>query len=64
MFIVKGGIYTDTKFETLEPGTEENYGPFETREEAVSTWRSKMGWMIDTCCHRLFVLPAAASSKA
>ena len=59
MYIVKGGVYTDTNFKTLEPGTEEQYGPFDRRDEAVATWRSKMGWMIDTCCHRLFVEEAA-----
>jgi hypothetical protein len=54
MYLVRGGVYTDTNFETLE-GDEESYGPYPTYEEAVQTWKAKMGWKIDICCHRLFI---------
>lgn len=55
MFEISGGVFTDTTFTHIEPGTEEHYGPFKTRDEAVNVWRGKMGRMIDTCEHRLFV---------
>lgn len=58
MFIVIGGVWTDMSFTEVVAGTEECYGPFETREEAVNVWRGKMGVMIDTCEHRLFVQTA------
>jgi hypothetical protein len=54
-YIVTGGIYTDTNWTTLVPGTTEYYGPFNTYQDAVKIWRSRMGWMIDNACHRLFV---------
>ncbi len=57
MFIVRGGIFTDTTFTKLE-SNEERYGPFPDYASAVRVWKSKMGWMVDTCCHRLFVEPA------
>jgi hypothetical protein len=56
MYIVYGGVYTDTSFETLDPQTEEEYGPFDTYEEALAVWRGKMGWNVDNCCHRLRIL--------
>lgn len=56
MYVVHGGVYTDTSFEELEPGTEECYGPFESYDAALNTWRGKMGWNIDNCMHRLFIL--------
>lgn len=55
MFQIFGGVFTDTTFTEIEPGTEECYGPFETKAEATNVWRGKMGRMIDTCEHRLFV---------
>lgn len=61
MYIVYGGVYTDTDFEKLEYSTEEEYGPFETYEEALNVWRGKMGWNIDNCMHRLRILDFTAS---
>jgi hypothetical protein len=57
MFIVRGGVFTDTTFKTLE-SKEERYGPFPDRDAAVQCWRARMGWMVDNCCHRLFIEPA------
>lgn len=54
--MITGGVYNDTTFTTVVPGTEEQYGPFERCEDAVNVWRGKMGRMIDTCEHRLFVV--------
>jgi hypothetical protein len=56
MFKVTGGVYTDTTFTKLESDPEE-YGPFQTYKEAYDVWKGKMGWKVDTCCHRLFIIP-------
>jgi hypothetical protein len=55
MYYLTGGIYRDTNFDTLEPDTREDYGPFPDYATALREWRSKMSWKIDTCCHRLFI---------
>lgn len=55
MFVVEGGIYTDTDFKVVEPGTEECYGPFETHCKAVEEWSGRARAKIDICCHRLFI---------
>lgn len=55
MFIVTGGVFTDTNFTEIVEGTQEVYGPFDTYEQAVSVWRGRMGWNVDTCEHRLFI---------
>ena len=54
-YVVVGGVYTDTRFKDIVWGTEEHYGPFDTYEEALNVWRGRMGWMVDTCSHRLFI---------
>jgi hypothetical protein len=54
-FYVDGGVFTDTDWQKIEPGTEEVYGPYKTYEEALAKWRGAMGWKIDTCTHRLFI---------
>lgn len=53
MWAVYGGIYTDTKFETLEPGTEEHHGPYPTYKEAYDKWNERTRWLLDVCCHRV-----------
>lgn len=60
MFMVHGGVFTDTEFTQVVEGTQEVYGPFETREQAVNVWRGRMGLMVDTCEHRLFVIEVPA----
>lgn len=55
MYIVHGGVFTDTNFDKIVKGTQETYGPFKTYEEAQNVWRGKMGWNIDNCMHRLFI---------
>ncbi len=55
-FYVRGGIYCDTDFVEVEPGTEENYGPFPTREAAEEVWSGKARANIDNCCHCLRIV--------
>jgi hypothetical protein len=55
-FYVRGGVYCDTNFAEVEPGTDESYGPFDTREEAEKVWSGKARANIDTCCHRLVIV--------
>lgn len=55
MYIVSGGIYTDTTFRTLEPNTQEKYGPFSTYNEAREKWSAAARQNLDICCHRLFI---------
>jgi hypothetical protein len=57
MYIVYGGVFKDTTFREIDNRTYEQYGPFETYQEAVNVWRGKMGLNIDICEHRLFVSP-------
>lgn len=56
-FVITGGVHTDMSFTEVEPGKEEEYGPFPSYEQAVQVWRGKMGANIDTCEHRLFIRP-------
>lgn len=56
MYTIHGGIWTDMGFTQIIPGTEERYGPFSSYDEAVKIWRGRMGRLIDTCEHRLFIL--------
>jgi hypothetical protein len=56
-YIVKGGIFTDTTFTDVVPGTEEIYGPFDTYEKAKQAWMSGMfNWKLDICTHRLRII--------
>jgi len=55
MFKVEGGVYTNTSFQDLVPGTQEVYGPFDSYEEAYKTWSGKARANIDVCCHRLVI---------
>lgn len=58
MFKVEGGIFTNTDFQVLEPGTQECYGPFNTYEEALSAWNGATWAKVDICCHRLEIKEA------
>jgi hypothetical protein len=55
-YYVEGGVFTDTTFTDIVPGTDERYGPFKDYDHALSVWRGKMGWNIDICSHRLFIV--------
>lgn len=54
-YFVSGGIYTGTDFVSLEPGTEECYGPFPTMERATTEWSARSRAKIDICTHRLMI---------
>ncbi len=54
-YVVCGGIYKDTTFAEIEPGTKEIYGPFETYDDAYSIWNAKSRIKMDICCHRLVI---------
>lgn len=56
VWFVRGGVYTDGTFTKLEPGTEENYGPFDTEEAANRVWSGKTRQNIDICWHKLSVI--------
>lgn len=56
MYNVIGGVWSDLTFTEIVPGTEEEYGPIESYDEAVKVWRGRMGRMVDTCEHRLFIV--------
>ena len=53
-YLVQGGVYTDTDFETLVPGTEEVYGPFNSYDLALTAWKRAMFTQkLDICNHRV-----------
>lgn len=56
MFKVTGGIFTGTDFDEIVPGTEEEYGPYDTYEEALNQWkRATFSPKLDICTHRLLI---------
>jgi hypothetical protein len=64
IFVVWGGVFTDTNWQNIEPGTEELFGPFPTEEAATRAWRDETRRKVDIATHRLFVMearPAMAS---
>lgn len=66
IWVVWGGVFTDTDFKTLEPGTEELHGPFHDEQAALRAWRDETRRKVDIATHRLFVMlatPAPADSK-
>ena len=56
IFFVWGGMFADTRFRDLQPGTEECYGPFHSEQEADQVWSEKTRKMVDFAAHRMFVL--------
>ncbi len=57
-WVVWGGVFTDTGFERLEPGTEELFGPFHDEDAATRAWRDETRRKVDIATHRLFVMEA------
>lgn len=52
MYYVIGGVYTGTDFKEFKDGKGEEYGPFETYQEAEDNWR-RYSWLnVDTCNSR------------
>lgn len=58
IFVVWGGVFTDTTWERLEPGTEELHGPYPDEETATRAWRDETRRKVDIATHRLFVMQA------
>lgn len=58
IWVVWGGIFTGTDFRTLEPGTEELFGPFHDEATALRAWRDETRRKVDIATHRLFVMRA------
>jgi hypothetical protein len=58
IWVVWGGIFTDTSFTVLEPGTEELHGPFHDEPTAHRAWQDATRRKVDIATHRLFVLEA------
>jgi hypothetical protein len=56
IYYVWGGIFEDTTFRSLTPGTEESYGPFHDEATADRIWRAQTSRNVDIAQHRLFVL--------
>ena len=57
MYLVHGGVYTDTNFDELEEGTNESYGPFYAYNEALTAWRRHtFTQSLDNCYHRLKII--------
>ena len=56
LHFIWGGVFTDATFTTLEPGTEESYGPYHDVKTADRVWNEKARRNIDIANHRLFVI--------
>ncbi|PWS37879.1 hypothetical protein DFH01_00755 [Falsiroseomonas bella] len=61
IWVVWGGVFTDTSFTRLDPGTEELHGPFHDLASAERAWRDHMRRKVDIATHRLFVMEARAT---
>ncbi|MBP0444620.1 DUF4170 domain-containing protein [Roseomonas sp. SSH11] len=66
LHFIWGGVFTDASFSTLEPGTEESYGPYHDVKTADRVWNEKARRNIDIANHRLFVIsvPRPGGAKA
>jgi hypothetical protein len=58
IWILWGGVFTDTSFTTLEPGTEQLLGPYPDEATAERAWKDEMRRKVDIATHRLFVMVA------
>ncbi len=63
IWVVWGGVFTDTSFTTLEPGTEELHGPFHDEAAANRVWQDEMRRKVDIATHRLFVMKASPAGR-
>jgi hypothetical protein len=58
IWVLWGGVFTDTSFRELEPGSEELHGPYHDAATAERAWRDAMRRKVDIATHRLFVMEA------
>ncbi len=63
IWVLWGGVFTNTDFKTLEGGTEELHGPFHSEAEATRAWQELMRRKIDIATHRLFVMQARPEGR-
>lgn len=63
IWVVWGGVFTDTGFTTLEPGTEQLFGPFHDEATALLAWRDETRRKVDLATHRLFVMRAIDTAE-
>lgn len=56
MFYVEGGVYEDTTWTKIQPGTFEQHGPFPTREAAHDEWKARVWLNVDNALHRLKIV--------
>jgi hypothetical protein len=56
LFFLWGGVFTDSRWEEIEPGTEQSFGPFHDAATAERVWRDEMRRNVDQAMHRLFVI--------
>ena len=59
LWFVWGGVFADSNWQDLEPGSEECFGPFHDAATAERVWRDEMRRRVDTAQHRLFVIEVA-----
>lgn len=59
LWFVWGGVFADSAWQDLEPGSEECFGPFHDAATAERVWRDEMRRRVDTAQHRLFVIEVA-----
>jgi len=63
IWVLWGGVFTNTDFKTLEAGTEELHGPYHSEAAANRAWNEQMRRKIDIATHRLFVMQARPASR-
>jgi hypothetical protein len=60
-FFVFGGVYKDTTFRQLQNESDaQEYGPFDTYQEAYDEWKARMFLNVDNALHRLTVVERLA----
>ena len=55
-FWVVGGEYTDSRFEDIIEGTEQMFGPFPSRDDALQVWRRVADKTRSLCLARYVVV--------
>lgn len=58
LWVVWGGVFTDSSFTELEAGTEEFYGPFHDEASALRAWKEATMRKVDVASHRLVIMLA------
>ena len=62
---VVGGTYTDTTFQQIAGGGEEDwFGPFATYDEAKSAWAGHAWRRVDDCNNRYRIVESEAAETA